>query len=205
MAGPSEVAIREPAVAGTFYPAEPDACQAQARELISTALPQQPESSPPRQSSPRWLGGVVPHAGWICSGAIAGQTIAALAGRPQAGEQPVGLVVIFGAVHTAFPLDVAVLDSFARWREPNGACDVNDIVRRRIAEAGGGLVRVDDRFHRVEHAIEVELPLVHEAWPEAAILPVEVPLIESAVAIGRAAALAVVKSDVPRSFWRAAT
>ena len=44
---------------------------------------------------------------------------------------------------------------------------------------------MDDRFHRREHAVEVELPLVQAAWPGVSILPVEVPAREDAPDVGR--------------------
>jgi len=47
-----------------------------------------------------------------------------------------------------------------------------------------GLFAVDDRFHDREHAVEVELPLIQQVWPGAAVLPVEVPLVDEAVEIG---------------------
>ena len=49
----------------------------------------------------------------------------------------------------------------------------------------------DDRFHQREHAVEVELPLIQTAWPEARILPVEVPPEPVAVEIGIAVARAI--------------
>jgi AmmeMemoRadiSam system protein B len=172
-----------------FYPAEPEACRAWARKLvnISDAAPQV-ESSPTRAL----CGGIVPHAGWICSGAVAGLTIAAIAQSRRQSRRPVDLVVVFGAVHMPAPIDRAVLDSYSSWREPGGTCDVKDELRARLTSPGIGVgsevFAVDDRFHRFEHAVEVELPLVQVAWPEAAILPVEVPLIDAAVEVGAATA-----------------
>jgi AmmeMemoRadiSam system protein B len=51
--------------------------------------------------------------------------------------------------------------------------------------AGSDLFAVDERLHAREHAVEVELPLIQAAWPGASVLPVEVPLIDEAAAIGR--------------------
>jgi AmmeMemoRadiSam system protein B len=174
MAGPIEV--RQPAVAGTFYPADPRQCRALAKAYTTASVPE--------VSTHRWLGGVVPHAGWICSGAIAGKTIAAVAGVISAPD----LVVIFGAIHTPIPTDLAALDSYAAWDLPGDACDVQQEIRRKMIESSGDLFRVDDRFHRREHAVEVELPLVRIAWPTSAILPIETPPNENASEIGRAVA-----------------
>lgn len=181
MAGASAHAIRQPAVAGMFYPADPDQCRALARSYTTVSGTQPPTR--------RWLGGVVPHAGWICSGAIAGQTLAAIAqARPK-----VDLVVVFGAIHTPLPIRVAALDSYASWNLPGQACQVQQELRSRIAEKSE-LFAVDDRFHRREHAVEVELPLIQSVWPQAAILPIEVPPDEQAVDIGRQTARAVAEA-----------
>jgi len=162
-----------------------------ARSLVRAADQQTrpPQASIAEESMRRgrvWVGGLVPHAGWICSGAIAGQTIRALAQGP-----PVSVVVVFGAVHTPIPIDVAALDSFERWHVPGGDCPVEQEIRRRLEQAAGGLFVVDDRFHRREHAVEVELPLVREAWPNATIVPIEVPADPQAIEIGRATAQVV--------------
>ena len=150
--------------------------------------------SPFQNEAARWgWGAVVPHAGWVCSGAVAGRTLAELS-RLNRGAPP-AIVVVFGAVHTPIALDSAALDSHPLWQAPCGqtriAIDLSDKLR-----AGSPLFVVDDRFHRQEHAVEVELPLIQEAWPDAEILPIEVPLIEQAAAIGRETAQRVL------STWR---
>jgi MEMO1 family protein len=180
MAGPSGQLVRQPAVAGTFYPADPNECRAQARTFTSVPVEQDPKS--------RWIGGVVPHAGWICSGAIAGLTMAAIAkaSRPD-------VVVIFGAIHTPARTDESLLDSYSAWQTPDGACEVTEESRRRVLESAS-LFRVDDGFHQREHAVEVELPLVRSIWPDAAILPIEVPAGDRAVEAGRATAKVIAQS-----------
>jgi AmmeMemoRadiSam system protein B len=59
---------------------------------------------------------------------------------------------------------------------------------------------VDNRFHAREHAIEVELPLIQQAYPGTPILPIEVPAIESAVEIGRAVARQVANTRLSAVF-----
>lgn len=181
MAGPSGQLVRQPAVAGSFYPADPVQCRDQARSFTSVSVETDPQA--------RWMGGVVPHAGWVCSGAIAGLTLAAIARtcRPD-------LVVIFGAIHTpARTDDASLLDSYAAWQTPDGASEVTEESRRRVLETGS-LFRVDDRFHQREHAVEVELPLVRSIWQEAPILPIEVPPGDQATEVGRATAKVIAQS-----------
>jgi AmmeMemoRadiSam system protein B len=195
MAGPKQgpILIRPPAVAGMFYPAEAEACRALARSYVEGA-PASEES----RSERNWIGGIVPHAGWICSGAIAGRTIAALAAS-RAGIE-VDVVVVFGAVHSATPLDYAALDSHARWDVPGGLSDVPEELERRLIESSANLFQVDERFHRREHAVEVELPLIQVAWPNARLLPVEVPSVEDAGAMGTAVAKALQEAGLSAVF-----
>jgi AmmeMemoRadiSam system protein B len=157
-----------------FYPADPQACRQRAASFVRAL----------GDSGTGWLGGIVPHAGWDYSGAIAGQTIGTLAA---AMGSAVDVVVVFGAVHTLIPIATAALDPNARWLMPGGAFELPGELERKLTESGE-LFHVDERFHAREHAVEVELPLIREAWPSAAVLPIEVPAVKDAIEIGRRAA-----------------
>ena len=64
--------IREPIVAGRFYPGTRDDCRADLQQRI----PSQPDLS----GVPGYpIGAIVPHAGWMCSGGVAGGVFAAIA------------------------------------------------------------------------------------------------------------------------------
>lgn len=163
--------------AGTFYPADAGQCRAAAESLVRI------EQAP--SDLDRGLGGIVPHAGWVCSGAIAGEVLGTLArlARPE-------LVVVFGAVHSPIDLPLAAMDSHERWAVPGGTSEN----ARELAEAlekFSDLFATDERLHNREHAVEVELPLIRAVWPGARLLPIEVPLIDDAPEIGRRAARAV--------------
>ena len=181
MAGPKDFSVRPPAVAGRFYPAEDERCRQSARKLL------QP---PPDAAAPAAWGGIVPHAGWICSGAIAGQTVAALARSAKPD-----VVVVFGAVHTPVELPVAALATYETWSVPGGQSTVARDVSERLGRLSD-LFLTDDRLHVREHAVEVELPLIQAAWPEARLLPVEVPLVEDAAMIGRRTAEQVLNAGL---------
>ena len=187
-------AVRDPAVAGIFYPASADECRRLAQQFVTDGSKTANAVLGNIASSRKLIGGLVPHAGWICSGAVAGETIGAIARSEPDGTRPVDLVVIFGAVHTPIRLSTAALDSHGSWMEPGGECEVIEAVRSALAEKKDLFV-VDDRFHRAEHAVEVELPLIQSAWPTAAILPVEVPAVEEAIEIGMATAKRVIEAN----------
>src|SRR5215204_3648390 len=82
--GPSRV--RQPAVAGMFYPADERECRESASEFVRD----RGTSIQLRDA----CGAIVPHAGWICSGAIAGEAIFALSKQ----LPNVDVIVVFGAV-----------------------------------------------------------------------------------------------------------
>ena len=191
-AGPAPT-VRQPAVAGKFYPADPAQCQHLARHLVygnergEVDAPGGAARAAPLPPGRPLLGAIVPHAGWIASGAVAGESLRALAAT---WREPPQVVVVFGAVHTPVDLSFAALDSHARWAVPGAEPAVAREVGERLAGASS-LFAVDDRLHAREHAVEVELPLVGAVWPGASVLPVEVPLVDDAEQIGREAAAQV--------------
>lgn len=146
----------------------------------------------------KWIGGIVPHAGWMYSGAIAGQTMAAIA-QSQAGAA-VDVVVVFGAIHTRAHVEAAAFDSHSRWDVPGGISEVHQEIERRLIESSGALFNVDERLHVHEHAVEVEMPLIQVAWPNASILPVEVPVIAKAQEMGIATARQIQKAGLSAVF-----
>ena len=147
----------------------------------------QPRPLPPSRP---WIGGIVPHAGWVFSGATAGKAISAIA----AGPKP-DVVVIFGAIHTPIPTQSGVLDSHQCWRVPTGDSAVQVEVERKLQEKGN-LFTVDDQLHAMEHSIEVNLPLIQLAWPGVPILPIEVPVLEVAELIGRKTVQTIVEAGL---------
>lgn len=195
--------LRMPAVAGMFYPADAAQCQQQAQQLYQSGLSaarQWTDDALAGQAVPA-MGAIVPHAGWICSGEIAAESLAALAMQ----KPKIDLVVVFGAIHTPIRTTQGMLDSHQQWHMPGGDVAIDADFRRRLGgvDAAAGslaaavrLFAVDDRFHQREHAVEVLLPLIQLAWPGAAVLPVETPVVESAVEIGRQVAKQVIAAGL---------
>src|SRR5690349_11744350 len=125
MPGHVSRSVRRPAVAGLFYPEDDAACTAAAAELLRT-------NAAAAQVRP-WRGAIVPHAGWVCSGAIAGESIGTLAAsRDAAGLKAPDVVVVFGAVHTSLPLARAALASHELWQLPGGTSDVSHALAERL-------------------------------------------------------------------------
>ncbi|WP_404426095.1 AmmeMemoRadiSam system protein B [Thalassospira australica] len=158
--------IRPPAIAGTFYPAAPDMLRSEIDGLIHAAVESQTENDTP---IPKAI--IVPHAGLMFSGAIAGlgfATVRALKGT-------VKRIVIIGPAHRmAFQgIAIARADGFAT---PIG--DVRCDLAGLQAALAWPQVQVLDEAHRLEHGLEIELPFIQRLFGEDADIGI-VPLLVS--------------------------
>ncbi len=170
---------RAPAVAGAFYPANAAEVTQQLKELS-------PITSDPRQP---WLGAMVPHAGWVYSGRIAAQVWSRL-------EIP-GSVIILCPKHTRGGKRWAIAPH-RYWDFPGGSLESDLALAQCLAESVPGW-EFDAESHAREHAIEVQLPMLHRAAPEARIVGVVIGPCSFEQAIGFAEALAkVVQATQPR-------
>jgi len=182
------------AMAGTFYPADAEECARQVAEFLSLR---------PRVDMRSAVGAIVPHAGWMCSGAVAGEALATLARVAHAEASPaeacqtskrLRVVVVFAAIHMPFDADRAVLDEYDAWAIPGGCIAVATDLREKLHD--NALFMKDDRFHRDEHAVEVELPLIAKAFPDARILPIAVPPDDQAASVGESVARLMASRDI---------
>jgi MEMO1 family protein len=167
---------REPVVAGMFYPANPQRCAEAVAQYIQQARPQTPKDG--------FFAGVVPHAGWSYSGAVAARAFAALAesGAPET-------VVLFGAVHN-WGVDRPALYGPGTWDTPLGPVSVDDDLNRAILQAAEDRIVQDPDAHEGEHSIEVQVPFVRYLFPQARIVPLLVPPAVGAEATGEIVARA---------------
>jgi AmmeMemoRadiSam system protein B len=170
----SASAVRLPAVAGTFYPGDRDHLDATVGRLLAETPP------PSLEGPPHAI--VVPHAGYVYSGAVAAAGWAAL----RAVGHPVSRIVLAGPAHFV-PLRGACVPAAGAWRTPIGEVEIDPDLRTVAAAAGA---RVDDRPHAQEHALEVQLPFVVRLAPGARILPVAIGDMSTAAAADLLAALA---------------
>jgi AmmeMemoRadiSam system protein B/AmmeMemoRadiSam system protein A len=139
------LSIRPAAVAGTFYPADKATLQSQVQACLGET-PTSGSGAPPKLL-------VVPHAGYIYSGPIAGHAYARLA--PWAAK--IRRVVLLGPAHRVALRGLAMptVDAF---ETPLGRVRIDQ--EARAALAGLAQVVADDRAHALEHALEVQLPFL---------------------------------------------
>lgn len=166
--------IREPVVADRFYPADVHQCRIEIIEYLKPG----PTSVAP---DARLIGGLVPHAGWVCSGAVAGKVFDALA-----KSRSPGVVILFGGVHKYRGRPAAMFGS-GRWETPLGAVEIDERLTERIT--GHTNLIVNDAYaHEQEHSIEVQVPFIKHLFADAKIVPIMVPVSNKADEVGEAVA-----------------
>jgi AmmeMemoRadiSam system protein B len=153
-------AIRQPAVAGRFYPADPRELRSEVETF--TAASARPE--PQTEASIRALGCVVPHAGYIYSGGVAGAVYRRL-------ELP-SRYVILCPNHTGRGEPLAIM-SEGSWRTPLGDVPIDEVLARDL-KTRFPLLSEDSAAHRFEHALEVQLPFLQVLHREFRFVPLTV-------------------------------
>lgn len=146
--------IRTPAVAGRFYPDDPGRLRKVVRALLD-------EAGPPGPEAPKAI--VAPHAGYAYSGSVAASAMVALSG----GRGRIRRVVLLGTAHSrVLGLATTRVEGFET------PIDVVPVDLEAI-EAVSDLpqVAIDERAHRLDHALEVELPMLQVVLDRFSIAP----------------------------------
>ena len=143
--------IRRPAVAGSFYEGERERLRAQIRELIPQGQPQE-----------SCLAAVVPHAGLMYSGKVAGTVYSRLL-FPRT-------FVILGPNHTGMGPGASIM-CYGEWHTPLGEVEINSDLAREILK-GSRTLKDDHLAHQREHSIEVQLPFLQFLGKEFDFVPI---------------------------------
>ena len=143
--------VRHPAVAGRFYPRDRN----RLREDVESYLA--PQSAPATA-----LGCVVPHAGYVYSGAVAGAVYAQI-------DLPRRCIVLCPN-HTGRGRPLAIM-SHGSWQTPLGSIPIDSPLAEALKQ-GCPLLNEDAEAHRGEHAIEVVLPFLQQRRPHFSFVPI---------------------------------
>jgi MEMO1 family protein len=147
-----EYMIRQPAVAGQFYPGHAE----RLREDVNRYLSKQEKRS-------AVIGIVAPHAGYIYSGRVAGAVYGCI-------EIP-RVMVILCPNHHGIGAQAALSPAQA-WATPLGAIPVEPALRQQLLAYAPSLLALDALAHLHEHSLEVQLPFLQVLRPDVAIVPV---------------------------------
>jgi MEMO1 family protein len=147
--------VRPSAVAGQFYPRDADRLRKQVSDLLANI-------AMPIKNIPKAL--IVPHAGYVYSGATAAAAFATL----RDGAQTIRRVVLIGPAHHVHVRGIAAptVDAF---ETPLGRVPVDKSALNAIA--GLPFVIQDDLAHAPEHALEVELPFLQTLLVSFQVVP----------------------------------
>jgi MEMO1 family protein len=153
----SKYDVRPAAVAGLFYPGDSAELDATLDELLAGSAPAAAAAAPKAL--------IVPHAGYLYSGAVAGHAFRLL--RPLRNQ--VERVVLLGPSHREWFRGLAVPHAQA-FATPLGLARIDDATVARLAELPA--VLVSDPAHAREHSLEVQLPFLQKLLPGAQIVPI---------------------------------
>ncbi|SNB45683.1 AmmeMemoRadiSam system protein B [Geobacter sp. DSM 9736] len=142
--------IRQPAVAGQFYPRNGNVLREDLSRLIVTA-----------DLLKRAIGIISPHAGYMYSGAVAGSLYGLI-------EVP-RTVVILGPNHHGVGARAASFPE-GEWATPLGNVPIAERLSQ-ILKRHAPLVEEDPAAHHYEHSLEVQVPFLQYVRPDVSILP----------------------------------
>ena len=146
--------VRPAAVAGTWYPGEPEALASEVDRYLDAV-----EDTPDLVITAL----VAPHAGLVYSGPVAAYSYAALR------QQTFGVAVLVGPSHFV-GFDGVSIYGRGSWATPLGHAIIETDVAARL-ERASSLITVYPRAHQREHSLELQLPFLQRVLPETAIVP----------------------------------
>ncbi|GAA4649354.1 hypothetical protein GCM10023116_16280 [Kistimonas scapharcae] len=164
---------RQPAVAGSFYPANTEKLDA----AIATFL----ANAPKRDLSPKIL--VVPHAGYIYSG----QTAASAYRLLQEQADTIRRVILLGPSHRV-PFRGLALPDCETFATPLGDVPLDTQAMQALLSLGQ--VQVLDAAHTMEHSLEVQVPFLQRSLKDFHLVP---------LVVGDASTIAV--AEVLEAIW----
>jgi len=152
--------MRKPVVAGQFYPAGKKALTESLQGSFRKGCGEKPgaaSSTAVSEDPGRFVGVVVPHAGFMFSGATASYSYAYLVeqGFPET-------IVLLGPLH--YPVPEKVYLSMEDFGTPLGVVE-NDTMLGELLMEGRSPLHQSDRAHVNEHSLEVQLPFLQYVAP----------------------------------------
>ena len=141
---------REPVMAGQFYPGTKVSLERTLSNLIDK-----------KKERKKALGAMSPHAGYIYSGAVAGEVFSRL--------MPKELFIIIGPNHTGMGETFSVFGQ-GLWKTPLGSVEVDKEFADYLI-GNSKLFKADEVAHTYEHSIEVQIPFLQYLMNGFKILP----------------------------------
>ena len=169
--------IRKPAVAGAFYPSNPEDLTVMIKSMVDL-----------ERERRKVLAVISPHAGFIYSGPVAGALFSSV--------QFPGKYVLVGPSHRMISSKAAIMRT-GTWSTPLGDIPV-DSELADLMLSSSTILEEDEKAHRSEHSIEVQLPFIQYFVKHFSIVPICIGYYisyEELEELGRAIAEGIKKCD----------
>lgn len=143
--------IRQPVVAGQFYPASPSQLKSMIKEMVDE-----------KAEKEEVIGLVLPHAGYMYSGPVAGALVSRIKFKDT--------FIIMGPNHTGMGKPYSIMTE-GTWKTPLGDVEIDAELAQRILVVSRYL-KEDEVAHLQEHSIEVQLPFLQYFKPDIKFVPI---------------------------------
>jgi MEMO1 family protein len=148
--------IREPAVAGVFYPSSESKLKIELSFLL--------DNYKPDKSFDNSIGIIAPHAGYIYSGKTAAYAYNAVA------KKNIETIIVLSPSHREYFPGISIYDGDG-YKTPLGVVEVNKHVRDKLT-ANSKVIFPSIRGHQAEHAVEVQIPFLQMLFKKFTIVPI---------------------------------
>lgn len=167
--------VRIPAVAGQFYESSAEGLKKQIGALVDT-----------KKQRRDVIGCVLPHAGYVYSGKVAGETVSCINIKDR--------VILVGPNHTGFGTEFSIMAK-GTWRTPLGDVKIDPTLAGAILK-NFKFAKEDKLAHLYEHSLEVELPFLQYFGSDFEIVPIAIMSqdLSKLKELGRAIAKAIEES-----------
>jgi AmmeMemoRadiSam system protein B/AmmeMemoRadiSam system protein A len=155
----SDSDVRDPAVAGKFYPESATKLRLSIEKFLQDAV---------SVNVKKPLAIIVPHAGYLYSGQICAD------GFKQVRHQKYDVIVILGTNHTSPNLQGISLYPGEGYRTPLGTATVDKSIISSLLKESPNDCILDKSAHESEHSLEVVVPFIQVVFPKAKIVPIVV-------------------------------
>jgi len=130
--------VREPVVAGKFYPSDKTSLEKQLRSFY--------EEKPKKET----IACIMPHAGYVYSGKVATATAASVVIKKN--------IILLGPNHTGLGSAFSIMSEDS-WKTPLGELRINKEITAELKKRNKKITE-DSSAHMHEHSLEVELPIL---------------------------------------------
>ncbi len=176
--------IRPADGAGRWYPDDPD----ELAKMVDAYLEQAGEPVRPTEK-PLLL--IVPHAGYIYSGAVAAHAFKQIQG------QHYDTVVVIGDTHTGGGSATIAVYAQGAFQTPLGVVPIDETAAQALINAAPEVISFDRAAFRAEHPVENQLPFLQRTLSDFHIVPIVIRegTLENAQVLSRALVQALAGKD----------